>query len=52
VWGRFTTDLMAEGNMQAAIYVNVKKRKVAFLLSLLGELGILVKESQMITEPL
>ena len=42
----------AEGAIQSAIDVDVKKRKVAVLLSLLGELYIPVKASQMITESL
>jgi hypothetical protein len=43
---------MAEVAIRAPIDVDVTKRKLAVLLSLLGELDIPVNASQMITEPL
>jgi hypothetical protein len=43
---------MAEGAIRTPIDVDVTKRKVAVLLSLLYELDIRVKASQMTTEPL
>lgn len=52
VWGRFPAYLMAEVAIWAPIDVDVTNRKVAVLLSLLGELDIPVKASHMITQPL
>jgi hypothetical protein len=43
---------MAQGAIRSPIDVDVKKRKVAFLLSLHGELDIPVKAIQMVKEPL
>jgi len=49
---RFPAYLTTEVAIWAPIDVDVMKRKVAVLLSLLGELDIPVRASQMITEPL